>query len=220
MTDASVISSTSSVAGGILMSLGAVFVGIFFFYLALIFFVGLMIYYFSGDKKHGESLLNSMMRTTMRLYTYTWMSISSLLLAVGFTLLLKVLIGMLFAGFVYAKNSGAAVHQADLQLGLIMTITSVIIYIVHWGISKLVQTSQDKRGTLIPKLFNFGILFITSWMLFGGLFSFLIELLVYIQTGPSTYGAKPGATLALILGSFPVWLAYLVKSVWMVQKEE
>lgn len=211
---------TSMMAGliGVYALLLVGMVGIYFF---LTFFLGLMFYYFTGDKKHGDNLLASLMRTLGRIYTESWMFLSVFIIMIGLGLLFKVAIGAVFAGFVYAEKVSAKIWQADLQSGVIMTVIGLVVFLIHFGMNYLIQTAEEKRGTITSKLFVSTGLAISSILFFFTLFGFVMEIVSYAANGAkSSLGSRPGASLAVLLAALPVWAYYTVRMMMMVRKEK
>lgn len=191
--------------------------GVLLMYLVLIFFVGVMLFFFTGKDRTGGELLSVLMRQGGRLYAHIWMLLSSLIALLGFSLFLKAIMGALFGGFVYASSrfgygpSVDSLRQADLQAGLILVVLGTIIFVAHWLFAYLIETKQEKKGTIITKVTITAGLFATSFVLFGMLIAFAFDLVT---------GAGPaGANLAWFLGAFPFWLFYALRTVWIVRTE-
>lgn len=186
-------------------------------YFALIFFVGLMFYYFTGTNKPGTHLLNNLMRVGARFYSHLWMLLSAFAALLGFSLFVRGIMGALFQEFVYGATNrfgfGVSPEQMqadDLQTGIILFVLALIIYLVHWGFAYMVETNDDRKGTVMTKILNTVGLFGTSFVFFGALIAFVFDLVA---------GTTAGSDLAWMLGAFPFWLFYALRVIW-VQKNE
>jgi len=185
-------------------------------YFMLIFFLGLMFYYFTGKDRPGKSLLAVLMRVGSRGYAHMWMFLMTLSGMIGFALFTKSILGALFEDFVYATSrygfgsSASSAQSSDLQTGLVLFVLSIIIYLVHWAFAYLIETKAERAGTVVSKLFGVMGLFVTSLVFFGSLIIFVFELVA---------GAQAGGTLAWVFGSFPFWIYYALRAVWTIKNE-
>jgi hypothetical protein len=206
--------STALVGG--LGSMLVLLVGIFLIYFVLLFIGGIMLYFFTGkDERPGKQLLGVISRVATRFYAHLWMFIMSIAGLVGFSMFIKSILGALFEDFVYKSTrfgtSIDAMQKSDLQNGLILFILAVIIYLVHWAFAYMIETEEEKKGTIMSKLINNAGLFTTSFVFFGTLIVFVFDLIA---------GTQAGGSLAWVMGSFPFWMLYVLKSVWVIRSEK
>ena len=189
-------------------------VGVVLVYFLLIFFVGLMLYYFTGSGRTGGKILSTLMRRAGRFYSHLWMLLMALTAMLGFSLFVKSVLGVLFEDFVYRTTrygtSAEMMQKADLQTGLILFVLALVIYLVHWGFAYLIELPDERKGTVITKLLNTLGLFATSFAFFGALIIFVFDLVS---------GTRAGGSLAWVLGAFPFWLFYALRVIWVVKNE-
>lgn len=210
--DAALYSATSGILSASIMSMMLPF--IMLIQVLSTFFLGLMFYYFIGHVKAGEALLAKLMRSTVRIYAHTWTFIAMLMGLIGSGLVVKSFLG-LFPDFVYKTSrfgSDVAMRTNDFKTGAILLIIAVIIYAIHLGVLVLVQTGEERKGTLSTKLFYAAGLITTSIVYFSALVAFVFGLLM---SAPQI-----GATMAWVVGAFPFWLLYLVKTMWVIREEK
>ncbi len=173
-----------------------------------------MLYYFTGKDREGGKILSTLMRRAGRFYAHLWMLLMSLTGLVGFSLFVKAVMGSLFVDFVYKStrygSSVDAMRQSDLQTGLILFVLAMVIYLIHWAFSYLIELPEERKGTVITKVMNTFGLFVTSFIFYGSLILFVFELIS---------GGRSGGTLSWVLGSFSFWLFYALKVVWVVKNE-
>lgn len=208
---------TTSLATGLGFSFGTFFLGFLMTFLIMLFFVGLMIYYFTGTKPGGH-LLSVFMRVAARFYTQIWMFSALFLGWYGLFLTVKSILGSIFPDFVYGRAVSAQVN--DLQVGIVLAMFAVIVFSVHWGIAYIIETKAERKGTLATKLFTGMGLVVSGLFFFGSLLMLILEVLAYVQQrSGAVVLARPGSTLALLLATLPLWVYYILRTLEMVRHE-
>lgn len=194
------------------------------FYPFLLFFGGVMLYYFTGHKP-GEMNLRYLMRVIARFYSEAWMLVGAFMGAWGLGSLFKVVLGALFPTFTYQVSASASssamssLSATDLRNGITMILIGLLIFAAHWGMNYYIESKGERRGTLVTKMFSGIGLALSSVAFFVALSSLTSGVIEFIQKGASTYGVKPGGALALMMAAFPLWIYFVVRSWWLVRNE-
>lgn len=212
------LNSSAALATGLTMSMMMFFLGFILLFVFVLFFVGVMIYYFTGTKP-GAHLLHMFMRVAARTYAQVWMLFSMFLGLVGLYSVLKSVLGVVFPDFVYGR-AASTMQVNDLQVGIILFMFAVIVFAVHWGVAYIVETKAERKGTFITKLFTGSGLVISATIFFGSLLMLILQVLAYVQqSSGATVTSRPGSTLALLLATLPVWVYYIMNTLAIVRHE-
>lgn len=204
-----------------LFGLGGSFVilllGMFVVYFVLLFFLGLMFYYFTGSKP-GAHILHNFMHVMGRAYVQTWMFGSLFVGWYGLFSVIKAAIGTLFSSFVYPAYSRSATN--DFQIGIVLVMFATVVYATHWGFNYILETKQERKGTFITKLFWGLGLALSSLFLFGSMLALIFEVLSFVQSSSIYSSVRPGGSLSLLIATMPVWGYYAFKTVRAVRHEQ
>lgn len=185
--------------------------------LGVIFFGGLMFYYFAGQKP-GKHIVHSMMNFLTRGYTQFWMFVSILTTLIGVTHLVKGILGFLYPIFTYGVKNARAASEADLKTGLIIFGLGVLVFGVHYYLNSVIESTRQKQGTVLSKGFVALGLFVTSSVLVISLYTFVFNLISF--TSNSIYSTTPGASLATIAATLPFWIYYVARATYMMRYEK
>lgn len=182
------------------------------------FFIGLMFYYFAGQKR-GEHIVANMMNFLTRLYAQFWMYVSVVIGLIGLGQIVRSIIGFLFPIFTYGTKSANTVASNDLRSGLLVFGVAVVVFAIHYFLSNVVESARQKRGTALSKGFVGLGLFTTSTVLIVSLFSFVFQLAAFTTTSLAST-STPGATMATLLATLPFWVYYVARASYMMRFEK
>lgn len=213
MLDSSAVLATGLTTSMLMFCM--VFLVLFVF---ILFFVGVMVYYFTGTKPGGH-LLHMFMRVAARTYAQVWMLFAVFLKLFGLYSILKAILGAVFPDFVYGR-AASSMQINDLQVGIILVMFAAIVFSVHWGLAYIIETKAERKGTFITKLFTGTGLVISAAIFFGSLLMLILQVLTYVQqSSGATVSSRPGNTLALLLATLPIWVYYVMNTLTIVRHE-
>lgn len=207
------LGSLFTYGGGALL---AILLGMGLLYVGIVFFAGLMAYYFTGAKP-GAHILHSFMRVGARFYAHGAMFVGILFGWVGLGMVLRALFGALVPSFVYASSTAAG---SEFQTGLVLSMFAVILFAAHWAMAHVIETPAEKKGTFVSKIFTVLGLTISGIAFFVNLLILLLEVLAFVQTKYSQTLVHPGASLAALIATVPVWGYFAFRGWNMIKHEE
>jgi len=190
-------------------------------------FVGVILYYFTGQKP-GKSIITNMMGVVTRTYLQIGILGSIFLSFLGAMHVVKSILGAIFPIFTYGFKGVESVAQRDLITGLLLVSIGSVLFAMHYYLNQTVESTAQKKGTLITKafvglgLFSSGAIFVFTTI------NFLFEVASFLMNGAAqnypdfgyVAAASPGSTLATLVTVLPIWLYFYYRATSIMRYEK
>lgn len=201
-------------------------------YIIPVFALGFVLYFFTGDKKPGEKIINNFMRASLRFHNYVWMFVGTVVVYSGLNKALSYIFQeilpdaektspSLYGDYDYetivpSTSTPSTLDDKVLVMGLVYMFIGLAVFATFLAFNFMIQTKEEKMGTLSTKLYAILGLLTFSIMLFSGLLGSAQALVDYAYD--TDMGLAPGSFAMLFASTF-VGLFYLWKSLYVFKKE-
>lgn len=132
----------------------------------LLSLLGLVLYYYTGDKKKADEFMPSIMRLSVRVTSFVWSGVAAIVAFLGLNSMLHYIFDEVLPG----DNGYFDVESETFVRGLVMVLVAVVIFALHYAINFMIETAEEKKGTVATKYFVtfglilFSIIFFVSFM--------------------------------------------------------
>ncbi|MDQ6984734.1 MAG: DUF5671 domain-containing protein [Candidatus Dojkabacteria bacterium] len=174
---------------------------------------GLVLYYFSGNKKHAEEFMPRLMKVGTRINNCAWLLIGSISAFVG----LQMVLSYLFEVILPDENAYLEIESETFVRGLVYLLIGLMIMAFHYYYNTIIKAEDVKEGTVANKVFiNLGVVifsvlsFISIFIVAGNILDNMYEKADFLSAD----------SLAVLFSSLIFWGMYIMKSYKMVKKEE
>ncbi len=177
-------------------------------YIVPIFVLGMMFYYFTGDKP-GRSIMSNFYNVAFRLYSQVWMLVAAVTTYYGLDQFLKYILTEILPNEVDYDSD-------KLVKGFAYMLVGVLLYVVHYMLNKKALTPKQVMGSVISKSFlGLGIM-IFAVLTFVAVMSFVGGFISYLYDTDLPFGAE---ALASIVAAGGMWAAYVYNSMVTFRRE-
>lgn len=177
-------------------------------YVVPIFFLGMMMYYFTGDKP-GKTIMHNFSNVAFRLYSQFWILVAALVGFYGAQQFLLYLLTELLPNEVDFESM-------VLVKGLLYGLVAAGLFATHYMLGNKFTTAKQKSGSVMTKMFMGLGAFIFSVIFLVSTLEFVDSLVEFIYDTDMPFGASP---LSTWLASGAFWGVYVYNSLVAYRKE-